>query len=382
MKRILLCIAFVATGISLPKANAQTEKDSLKQTSEEKKESWFKHQTNEEYYEDLKKRNLEAFEAEKENIVETEKFELKKLLEKIDKRLESGEITAEKAKALKEEAAKKSAQNIDNKTAIVESQIELTKRDVAYNYQPNTYGYVEAGVGNATDDKGSFLFGIKYRAADKKPKYDKRTYTDMVFAFGFGGTVGDGVGIGDVYKFKRSGFAEIGFTFRTRLLKDSNYWRLAYGLSYQENTLSPKDNKYFVNNNGHTSLEVYPNQIKRNMMVFENLVVPVLLEFGPSKKKEYKDYFRYDTSTSFKVGIGGFAGVNVGAMQWMKYVENGENVKVKMRRDYNVEKFVYGLKGYVGLGNLSIFAHYELNSVFSKSDYKDHALFFGFRVDL
>ncbi|PZR07791.1 MAG: hypothetical protein DI539_23265 [Flavobacterium psychrophilum] len=379
MKRILLCIAFVATGISLPKANAQTEKDSVKQPAE--KVSWW-NDYDHAYYEDHKKRKLEAFEAEKENIVETEKFELKKLLEKIDKRLENGEITAEKATALKQEAAKKSAQNIDSKTAIVESQIELTKRDVVYNYQPNTFGYVEAGVGNATDDKGSFLFGIRYRAADKKPKYDKRTYTDMVFSIGFGGTVGDGVGIGDVYKFGKSGFAEIGFTFRTRLLKDSNYWRLAYGLSYQENTLSPKDNKYFVNNNGHTSLEVYPNQIKRNMMVFENLVVPVLLEFGPSKKKEYKDYFRYDTSTSFKVGIGGFAGMNLGAMQWMKYVENGENVKVKMRRDYNVEKFVYGLKGYVGFGSLSLFAHYELNSVFSKSDYKDHALFFGFRVDL
>lgn len=382
MKRILLCIAFVATGIFLPNANAQTEKDSLtKQRAKDKKVSWW-NETEEQYYEKLKKQKLEAFEAEKENIVETEKYELKKQLEKIDDKLKGGEINQEKATALKQEAAKKTAENIDNKTAIINNQIELTQRDVVYNYVPNTAGYIEVGFGNVTDGNGSLLAGINYKAPNKKLKYDKRTHTDMVFAVGFGGTVGDGVGLGDVYKTGKSGFAEIGFTFRTRLLKDSNYWRLAYGISYQENTFSPKDNKYFVNNDGYTSLEVFPNQIKRNVMVLENLVIPVLLEFGPSKKKEYKDYFRYDTSTSFKVGVGGFAGMNLGAMQWMKYVEDGKNIKVKQRQDYNVEKFVYGLKGYVGFGSLSLFAHYELNNVFSNSAYNDHALFFGFRVDI
>lgn len=381
MKRTLLCIAFMATGIFLPKINAQIANNpNLKSTPEEK--MWWWNDYDHEYYEELKKRRLEAFEAEKQNIVEAEKFELKKIIEKIDKRLEKGEITQEKATALKEEAAKNTALNIDGKTAIVESQIALTNRDVIYNYQPNPTGYLEVGFGNTTNDKGSFLLGINYEAADKKPKYDKRTYTDMVFALGFGGTTGDGVDLGGLYKFGKSGFAEIGFTFRTRLLKDSNYWRLAYGISYQQNQLSPKDNKYFVNDNGYTRLEVYPNQIKWNRFAVENLVFPVLLEFGPSKKKEYKDYFRYDTSTSFKVGIGGFAGMNLGAMQWMKYVEDGKNIKVKQRQDYNVEKFVYGLKGYVGFGSLSLFAHYELNNVFSNSAYNDHALFFGFRVDL
>jgi len=372
----------MATGLFLPKVNAQTENDSVKKLpAQEKKESWW-NETDMEYYQELKKRKLEALEGEKENIVEVEKFELKKQIEKIDDRFEKGEITQEKATALKQEVAKKSAENIDNKTAIINNQIALTERDVIYNYSPNVAGYVELGFGNVKDDNGSFLLGLEYKAPDKKPKYDKRTYTDMVFAFGAGGTTGGGVGLGDTYKFWKSGFAEIGFTFRTRLLKESNFWRLAYGISYHQNQLSPTDNKYFVNNNGYTSLEVFPNQIKRNSLVIQNIVVPVFLEFGPSKRKDYKDYFRYDTSDSFKVGIGGFAGINTGAMQWMKYVEDGNNIKVKMRQDYNVEKFVYGLKGYVGFGNLSLFATYELNTVFSNSANKDHALYFGMRVDL
>jgi hypothetical protein len=382
MKQTLLCIAILATGIFMPKLNAQTVNDSVtKRYAEGKKQNWW-NETDQDYYEELKKRKIEGLEGEKQNIVEAEKFELKKQIEVIDKRLEKGEITQEKATALKQEAAKKTAMNIDNKTAIVESQLELTKRDVVYNYQPNTAGYLELGYGNALDDRGSFLLGLRYKASDKKPKYDKRTYTDMVFAFGFGGTTGGGTDLGGIYKFGKSGYAEIGFTFRTRLLKDSNFWRLAYGVSYQQNQFAPRDNKYVVNNNGYTSLEVFPNQLKWNRFVIENIVVPVLIEFGPSKKKEYNDHFRYDTSTSFKAGIGGFAGFNAGSKQWMKYVDNGEDIKTKTRKDYNVEKFVYGLKGYVGVGNVSIFANYELNTVFSNSTYKDHALFFGLRVDL
>lgn len=366
----------------MSKVNAQTVNDSLtKRYAEGKKPSWW-NETDNEYYQEQKKRKIEALEEEKQNVVETEKFELKKQIEAVDKRLGKGEITEEKATALKKEAAKKSAMNIDDKTVIINSQLELTKRDVVYNYQPNTAGYVELGYGNAIDDRGSFLLGVKYKASDKKPKYDKRTYTDMVFAFGFGGTTGGGAGLGDLYIPGKSGYAELGFTFRTRLLKESNYLRLAYGVSYQQNQFSPRDNKYFVNNNGYTSLEVFPNQIKWNRLVIENIVFPVLLEFGPSKKREYNDHFRYDTSTSFKAGIGGFAGFNAGAKQWMKYVEDGEDIKVKTRRDYNVEKFVYGLKGYVGFGNVALFVTYELNTVFSNSAYKDHALFFGMRVDL
>ncbi len=381
MKPTLLCIAILVTGIFLPKVNAQTETDSLfKQDNEKKKSIW--NETDEDYYQRLKKGKLEALEAEKMNIVEAEKFDLKKQLEKIDERLLTGDINQEKATALKQEAAKKAAENIDNKTAIINNQIALTERDVVYSFSPNAAGYIEVGLGNVIDDNGSFLLGIRYKAPDKKPKFDKRTNINMVFAFGVGGTTGGGTHLGRDYKVWKSTYSEIGLTFRTRLLKDSNFWRLGYGISFQQNQLSTTDNKHFVNDNGYTSLEVFPNQVKWNRLMIENIVVPVIMEFGPSVKKESKDYFRYDASTSYKVGLGVFAGVNTGAVQWIKYVENDKNVKVKRRQDYNIERFVYGLKGYVGFGSLSIFANYELNTVFTNSAYSDHALYFGMRVDI
>lgn len=367
----------------MPNVNAQTESDTLIELSAKEKRKAQRNEENKKYYERVKQNTIDALEQEKQNIVETEKFELKKQIEKIDERLDKGEINTEKATALKQEAAKKSALNIDNRSAIIDNQIELAKRDVQlYNYKPATGAYIALGFGNVVDDKGSFLLGIDYKAIDKKPKYDKRTYRDIVIKYGFASAVGDGRTIGDSYKFWRSGSAEFGLAFKTRLLKESNKFRLSYGLSYQYIMYGPGKDKYFVNENGTTVLKPFPYELKNNFLRVENLVIPIHLEFGPSVKREYKDYFRYDTSYSFKVGLGGYAGINTGAMQRLQYKVDGERIVRKDRSDYNVSKFVYGLDGYAGFGGMSVFARYELSPIFEQSAYKEHAIAFGIRFDL
>lgn len=380
MKRTLFFIAFLATGIFLPKTYGQTENDSIKNQSGKVMSKWDQKQT--EYYERIKKGSLEALEQEKQNILETEKFELKKQLAEIDDRLTKGELTLEKATALKQEAAKKSAQNIDNKTAIIDNQIQLANRDVVYDFRPNVGGYINLGFGNVIDDKGSFLLGIDYKAPDKKPKYDKRTYSDVVVKFGFANAIGDGRTIGDSYKFWGSGYGEIGVALKTRLFKENNTFRLSYGLSYQYSMYGAGKDRYFVNDNGKTVLMEFPHELKNSFLRVENLIVPLHLEFGPSVKKEYKDYFRYNTSMSFKAGIGGYLGMNTGAMQRLQYEIDGKRVVDKNRSDYNVNKFVYGLDGYIGIGALSIFGRYELNPLFENSTYKEHAISFGIRLDM
>lgn len=360
----------------MPKMYAQTEQDTLKSGGSKSEKQL---QENYQYSKEIK---ISGLEQELEDIKEAEKYELKKRLSEIDAQLEKGEITTEKAKALKEEAAKRAAQNIDNKTAIIENQLALVKRDVNYNYEPYDGAYLNIGFGQETDNRGSFLLGLEYNAEKLKPREDRRTSFDIVAAMGVGGATGGGAKLGGDYKVWKSVYSELGFALRTRLLKESNYWRLVYGISFQQNQFSVSGNKYVVNNNGYTALEVFTDRIKRNNFAVENLVVPVMIEFGPSKKKEYRDYFRYDTSNSFKVGLGGFVGVNTGAVQRMKYESDGKDYKIKLRQDYNTEKFIYGLKGYVGFGSLSLFANYELNTIFSNSAHKDHALYFGLRVDL
>lgn len=375
MKKIFL-IAIMAAGTFVPKLNAQVLRDS---TGQSYVPAIVPGRTELKFtdYEKYKQERIELLELEKEMIVENEKAELKKIIEDTDRKLEKNEITPEKAKAIKEKAAKIAAENIDSKTAIIDSHIALVNRDVYYNIDPYTTSYLQLGFGNSLDENGSFLFGVQYKGGKKKPKYDKRTYRDVVVAIGFGNMAGD------PYGFWKSTHMELGFTFRTRLMKNTNVARLVYGVSYEANQFTFNHNQYLVNNSGYSSLETFSYPLKRySTFMLGRVVAPVYMEFGPSVKKEYKNHFRYDTSRSFKVGVGGFAGATVSSMQALRYKENGHNVYDRRRADYNATKFVYGVAGYVGLGNVSFFGRYEINSLFDNSEIKSNALNFGFRIDM
>ena len=375
MKQIFY-IALLAAGCCMPGANAQTEKNAKPQLTTEE-------QRIQESREGRFRMYAEKLEEEKQEVIATEKYRLKVAVEKITAQLAAGEITAEEAQAQKEAAAKNTALNIDNKTAILENQIALAKRQEGYDTPEVKGTYLALGFGNAYDDKGSFLLGMHLEVGDIKKKFDKRTYSDVVFATGFNNTVGDGRTIGDSYKFGKSTFAELGIALRTRMLKNSNFIRLVYGVSFNLNMLSPKDNQVFVNNNGVTSLEDFPYHLKRRELRISSLVVPFHFEFGSSEKKEYKDYFRYSTLNRFRVGVGGYAGANIGTRQTLKYNNaDGKKIISRTSTDYNASKFVYGLSAYAGIESFSLYVKYDLSPVFEHSTYKDHNLSLGLRLDL
>ena len=380
MKRLFFYFALMATGFFLPDANAQTVTDSIK--NPEKKLSRFE-KMELEIQEERKKQLIKSLEDEKANIEGEEKYKLRRKVEEITSDLEKGKIPPEEAQTQKEAAAKLAALNIDNKTAIIENKLALAQRDERYRFEGGEETYIMAGYGNAYDDQGSFVLGVYYNAKNKKMKYDKRTYSDVVFAIGGTSTVGGATDLGGTYDFWDSPAFELGIAFRTRLLKNSNAIRLVYGLSYQFNKLTPRDNKYIVNNNGTTVLEQFPYELKNNFIRLDNLIVPVHIEFGPSRKVEHKDYFRYNNFFMFNAGIGAYAGINTGATQRLQYKIDGQKFVEKTRTDYNVNKFVYGLSAYVGIGGgISFYGRYDLNTVFENSANKDHNLSIGLRWDL
>jgi len=309
----------------------------------------------------------------KEEITKEEKEYLKQEVENINERLEKGEITKEQADELKQEAAKKRALNIENRIAIVDNKIALLQRNEEYEDFDQT---TEVGI-----SIGSFS-GLRINKKNKPKQYDKRTTSALVFAVGFNNAIIDDVDFGKTPYSFNSGFVELGWAWKTRLLKESNAVRLKYGFSFQWNKFSPKDDKYFVENGNMTTLETFPDQLKESEFRVTNLVVPVHFEFGPSKKIEKDTYFRYKTTTSFKFGIGGYAGFNIGTQQKLRYKEDGDNVKQKIRKDYNTTDFVYGLSAYVGAGGMSLYAKYDLNTLFKDQLADQHNVSLGIRFDL
>ncbi|WP_299227013.1 hypothetical protein [uncultured Psychroserpens sp.] len=326
----------------------------------------------------FKRMQISKLEKLKDQIQTEEREFLKSEVEAINIRLEKKEITQFEADKLKQEAAQKRAANIEDRIAIIDTKIALIER--------NEYKQVDLDEGT---EELAFSVGkdglyINIRPGEKKrktPKFDKRTTTDLVFAIGINNAFIDGESIGDSYSVLGSGFVELGLAWKTRVFQNSNAVRLKYGFSFQWNKFSPKDDRYFVQDGNTTMLDQFPSDLRESEFRVTNLVVPIHFEFGPSKKIEKKTYFRYSTRKQFKIGIGGYAGFNIGTQQKLRFKEDGDRVKQKIKRNYNTSDFVYGLSTYIGVGNTSLYFKYDLNTVFKDQVTDQNNVSLGLRFD-
>ena len=322
----------------------------------------------------------------KETIQNEEKAQLKMEVEAINKQFENGEITQEKAEELKLEAAKKHALNIENKLAIIDNKIALLERNESLDEtQEATRFIIEFGKQDDSDefDRGSIYIGDVKDYRLKPRKYDRRTTSDLVFAIGFNNAIIEGESLSDSpYKLGGSGFVELGWAWKTRVFKNTNAMRLKYGFSLQWNKLDIKDNQYFVEDEaGQVSLVDFPQNVSKSKFRTTNLVFPVHFEFGPSKKIEREDYFRYSTYHKFKFGIGGYGGFNIGSIQKVKYTLDGDKKKDKFK-DFNTTSFVYGLSAYAGFGNMGVYFKYDLSPIFKNQAVNQNNISLGLRFDL
>ncbi|APY08867.1 hypothetical protein BWZ20_11385 [Winogradskyella sp. J14-2] len=326
---------------------------------------------------------IEALEELKVKIEKEEREYLKAEIESINERQDAKQITAAEAEDLKKVAAEKRAANIENRLAIVDNKIELLKRnDSAYSVDDDESFIFRIG-GRGEDSEDEFIYLGKKNRKHKPYKFDRRTTSDIVFAIGFNNAIIEGQDLDDSpYKLGGSGFMELGYAWKTRIFDNTNFWRLKYGFSFQWNKFDIKDNQYFVNTDGDVILQEFPVELNKAKFRTTNLVFPVHLEFGPSKKIEKEDYFRYSTRNKFKVGLGGYAGLNIGSMQKLKYKEDGNRIKNKQRGGFEVNEFVYGLSGYLAWGDTALYVKYDLNPLFKDQAFDQNNISVGLRFDM
>lgn len=317
--------------------------------------------------------------AEKIRAIEkSEKIKLKKKVALIRDRVESGVISEEEGVRQKKAAAKLHAKNIADRIAVAKSQHAFQKR--------NKKSMELAEKEEVVEEAYVYRLGknIDIYSRNKEKRYDIRTQSDLDIAFGLNNAIIDGVSLNDTpYEIGGSRFFEIGWKWKTRLFKKSNAVRLVYGFQFQFNGLRIKDNKYLIDNNGKTELAAHPERLKKAKFRRDHLVFPVYFEFGPSKRIETKSRLRYSTWRKFKIGIGGFAGVNLGTRQKLKYDGDKGVVKEKYKNDYNSNNFVYGLAAYVSLwDNIGLYGRYNINTIFDDSHIKQNNVALGLRFGL
>ncbi|HLV38321.1 hypothetical protein [Xanthomarina sp.] len=329
---------------------------------------------------------IEALESRKEKVISQEKEWLKTEVEAVNVQLDKDEITQEQANTLKEELATKHALNIENRLAILDNKMALLERNenVLNDIGSNPDGVI-ISIGKDEDsdtyDLKSIYVGSKTR---KEPtKYDRRTTSDLVFAIGFNNAIIEGQSLNDSpYKLGGSGFVELGWAWKTRLLNNSNAIRLKYGVSFQWNKLDIKDNLYFQEVNKVVTLQEFPINLSKSKFRSTNLVFPVHLEFGPSKKIEKENYFRYSTHKKFKIGVGGYGGFVVQSMQKLKYDDVNGNFQKDKIKDFNTNSFVYGLSSYISWGSVGIYAKYDLSTIFKNQAIDQNNISLGLRFDM
>ena len=328
---------------------------------------------------------ISDLEEDRAKIEQQEKAVLKTKISKINKRLDNKEITAAEAESLKKEAAKTAALNIENRREIIDQKIELLKRNgyEAYQYSRDDEGdRLIIRIGGDEKTSESIIF-IGDRADDKPRKYDRRTTSHFVFAIGFNNVLIDGQSLeNSPYKLGGSGFIEMGYAWKTRLFDNSNFWRLKYGFSFQWNKFDTKGDTFLVNNNGQIEVQEFQGNLDKAKFRTTNLVFPMHIEFGPSRKKEHKNYYRYSTYKQLKIGLGGFAGFNVANMQKLKYKEDGKRIKEKQSNGFEVSEFIYGVSGYVALGDVAVYVKYNLNPLFKNQAIDQNTISLGLRFDM
>lgn len=306
---------------------------------------------------------IERLEDQKRQITIEEKAALKRKVEKINERRDNNEISREEATRLKEEAAKEHARNIENRVAIIENKIELLSRG----------GQDEMGEEDDEDDDWNWEFNKDYYS---------RTNSSLTLAVGFNNALQEGQSINDSdFEIAGSRFFEIGINWKTRVFDNSNWLRLRYGFAFQFNGLKPTDNRYFVEEGENTQLETFHIDLDKSKFRMDNLVIPLHFEFGPSVRRETDSRVWFSEEDEFKMGIGGYAGLSIGERQKLKYSDNDRKVKEKHKNDFNTNDFIYGLSAYIGWGDTSLYAKYDLNEIFQDPNVALHNFSVGFRFD-
>ncbi|EMR04124.1 hypothetical protein [Cesiribacter andamanensis] len=103
---------------------------------------------------------------------------------------------------------------------------------------------------------------------------------------------------------------------------------------------------------------------------FVNVHAVPMLDFGYRRKVVQnedgtKTVQRWHQNSSFRIGLGGYAGYRLGSYTKIKFEENNDTKKDRNRSDYYLNNWRYGARLQVGIKGVDLFAQYDLNDLFS-----------------
>ncbi|RRO25150.1 hypothetical protein [Flavobacteriaceae bacterium 14752] len=323
---------------------------------------------------------LSQLKQQLKDIETEEKNKLKDIIAELNTQQAQDSIySPEDFEAIKMKNAERTAQNIKNRQAVIQNQIEFLKRNGYLAKEMNAV-IEEKNDEDSEDDESFTIFKQKIKITsedDSKKKVRLTTQKDLIIAFGLNNAIPESGGLNDSpFKVGGSRFFEIGFLWSTPISKN-NFLHLDYGFSFQFNGLKPEDNQILVENGDQTNLETFEFDLDKSKFRQDNLIFPVHLHFNT--KKGNGDYF---TRSGFNFGLGAFLGLNLNNIQKLKFEANGDDEKVKFKDDFNTNNFLYGLSAYAGFGDTTLYLTYNINPIFEDNPVDINNVQLGLRFAL
>ncbi len=237
---------------------------------------------------------------------------------------------------------------------------------------------------NCDDDN----WGIHWKDK-KKSKSESSTTSQFVFAFGLNNLINNkdlSTFDNDQFKLSNSRFYEWGLTGKARLLKNSSFLQLKYGVSLIYNNLRPANNTYFAQPTP-TGLVLLTkssdNFVKEPYFRTVQWTVPVHLEFDFSKSKSDGDRIILKSQQGVRAGIGGYAGLVSRVRQHiLSKNDSNQEIETTIKGGYETNDFVYGVSGYIGYKDISLYTKLDLNPLFKSNELEQNNLSIGLRFDL
>lgn len=148
---------------------------------------------------------------------------------------------------------------------------------------------------------------------------------------------------------------------------------LVSGLEFSFNNYMFDDNVFVENIDNYTYFNNTSDiNYEKSKLTHSAVNIPLMpvLQF---KRENGKD--------GFIIGAGGFVGYGLGSHVKLKYDESGKTQKDKIRDNYNLSDFQYGLEGVVGYGSVNLFVKYNMNDLFKDNRGPQvNVLSFGLRL--
>jgi hypothetical protein len=163
----------------------------------------------------------------------------------------------------------------------------------------------------------------------------------------------------------------ITFSFRkntTLIHGNKNDLAISYGPELAIYHFRLENSNIIINKNRQTTFEEASFETRKSQLTIPYLNFPVLVNLGLKESK-------------YRIAVGAYAGYRLGANSKTK---SNDGNKEKIKNNYNLSNFIYGLTGEIGKKNsVSLFFRYDLNKLFDSDQiHTKHLQAFSFGLRL